>query len=146
LPGWSRGAVRSIQVFLCHAVFWQALPAFDSRCCKLSTFLYLVANNRAMNWSRSNKRYGHKLQAFQQVPQLVLVANDCDSEAARLDWLYGLIRELQPLDRTVLLLHFDQLSHKEIGEITGLSDVNVGVRMHRIKRWIADHKGANDGL
>jgi RNA polymerase sigma-70 factor, ECF subfamily len=57
-----------------------------------------------------------------------------------------LIRELPPLDRTVLMLHFDRLSHKEIGEVTGLSENNVGVRLHRIKRWIAEQKGANDEL
>ncbi len=28
---------------------WQAIPAFDERRCKLSTFLYRVANNRALN-------------------------------------------------------------------------------------------------
>ena len=126
---------------------WQALPAFDERRCKLSTFLYRVANNRALNWNRSRKRYSHKIQALQNCPQLVLSPTDKDhAQAARLDWLYALIRELPPLDRTVLMLHFDQLSHKEIGEVTGLSENNVGVRMHRIKRWITDRKGVNDGL
>src|SRR4051794_19606489 len=51
---------------------WQALPAFDERRCKLSTFLYRVANNRAQNWNRSKRRYHHKLQAFQNCPQLTL--------------------------------------------------------------------------
>jgi DNA-directed RNA polymerase specialized sigma24 family protein len=35
---------------------WQALPAFDERRCKLSTFLYLDVNNRALNWNRSKRR------------------------------------------------------------------------------------------
>jgi RNA polymerase sigma factor (sigma-70 family) len=126
---------------------WQALPAFDQRQCKLSTFLYRVANNRALNWNRSRKRYRRKMEALQNCPQLVLHATDADhSQAARLDWLYALIRELPPVDRSVLMLHFDQLSHKEIGEVIGLSENSVGVRMHRIKRWIADRKGVNHGL
>jgi RNA polymerase sigma factor (sigma-70 family) len=126
---------------------WQALPTFDERQCKLSTFLYRVANNRALNWNRSRKRYRHKIQALQDCPQLVLHATDADySEAARLDWLYALIRELPPVDRTVLMLHFEQLSYKEIGEVIGSSENNVGVRMYRIRRWIADRKGSNDGL
>jgi RNA polymerase sigma factor (sigma-70 family) len=134
-----------VQEMLCAV--WQALPSFDEHQCKLSTFLYRVANNRALNWTRSRKRYRHKIQALQNCPQLVLNATDADhSQAARLDWLYALIRELPPLDRTVLMLHFDRLSHKEIGEIIGLSENTVGVRMHRIKRWIADRKGTNDGL
>jgi RNA polymerase sigma-70 factor (ECF subfamily) len=124
---------------------WQALPTFDDRRCKLSTFLYRVANNRALNWNRWRKRYGQKLQAFKNCPRLVLGPADADLHANRLEWLYTLIRELPPLDRTVLMLHFDQLSHKEIGEVTGLSEGNVGVRLHRIKRWIADQKEEDDG-
>jgi RNA polymerase sigma-70 factor (ECF subfamily) len=125
---------------------WQALPAFDEHRCKLSTFLYRVVNNRALNWNRSKRRYTHKLKAFQHYPQLALNPTDADPQATQLDWLYALIRELPPLDRTVLMLHFDRLSHKEIGEVTGCSENNVGVRLHRIKRWIAEQKGANDEL
>ena len=125
---------------------WQALPSFDDRHCKLSTFLYRVANNRALNWNRSKRRYRHKLQTFENCPQIVLETVNADRNAARLDWLYALIRELPPLDRTVLTLHFDQLTHKEIGDVTGISENNVGVRLHRIKKWIADRKGGTDGL
>jgi RNA polymerase sigma factor (sigma-70 family) len=122
---------------------WQALPAFDERRCKLSTFLYRVANNRALNWHRSKRRYRHKLEVFQQSPQLSFPAADADS-AARVNWLYALMRQLPPLDRTLLMLHLDQLSHGEIGEVTGLTENNVGVRLHRIKRWIAEQRGGND--
>jgi len=124
---------------------WQALGSFDDRRCKLSTFLYRVANNRALNWNRSRKRYSHKLQALQNTPRLVLNSTDAELHAERLEWLYALIRELLPLDRTVLMLHFDRLSHQEIGEVTGLSEGNIGVRLHRIKRWLADQKEENDG-
>jgi RNA polymerase sigma factor (sigma-70 family) len=124
---------------------WQALPAFDNSS-KLSTFLYRVANNRALNWNRSQRRYGHRLEALEKCPQLVLDANDADPHAGRLDWLYALIRELPPLDRTVLMLHLDQLSHREIGEVTGLTENNVGVRLHRIKRWLSDQKTSHHEL
>jgi RNA polymerase sigma factor (sigma-70 family) len=140
-PGDRDDLVQEMQIAV-----WQALPSFDDRRCELSTFLYRVANNRALNWNRSQKRYRRKLQALQNCPQLVLSSGDDDSHTARLEWLYALIRKLPPLDRTVLLLHFDQLSHKEIGEVTGLSEGNIGVRFHRIKRWIADQKGTDDGF
>ncbi|TAK98617.1 MAG: sigma-70 family RNA polymerase sigma factor [Verrucomicrobia bacterium] len=125
---------------------WQALPGFDDHRCKLSTFLYRVANNRALNWNRSRRRYHHKLQVLQNCPQLVLERSEADADATRLEWLYRLIRELPPLDRTVLMLHFDHLSHREIGEVTGLSENNIGVRLHRIKKWITEQKGTNNEL
>lgn len=125
---------------------WQALPAFDAQRCKLSTFLYRVANNRALNWHRSQRRYGHRLAALQTCPQLVLPSTEADPSDARLEWLYALIRELPPLDRTILMLHLDRLSHREIGEVAGLSENHVGVRLHRIKRWLADQKETHHGL
>lgn len=119
---------------------WQALPSFDGRC-KLSTFVYRVAHNRALDWIRSARRYGRKLTAFENEP---LMASERVTEAAQTEqreWLYAIIRELPPLDRTVLLLHLDGLSHQEVGEITGLSANHIGVRMHRIKRWLSEQKG-----
>ena len=119
---------------------WQALPGFDGRC-KLSTFLYRIAHNRALNWHRSVRRYGGKLAAFEQQPSGGTESPVDATDAARREWLYAVIRELPPLDRTVLLLHLDRLSHQEIGEVTGLTANHIGVRMHRIKRWLSEQKG-----
>lgn len=125
---------------------WQALPAYDEQRCKLSTFIYRVANNRAQNWNRSRVRYGRRLEALERCPQLVLGSEQTEADTRRLEWLYALIRELPPLERTLLMLHLDGLSHREVGEVTGLSENNVGVRLHRIKQWLANRKGTDDGL
>jgi RNA polymerase sigma-70 factor (ECF subfamily) len=124
---------------------WRALPSFDAQRCKLSTFVYRVATNRALNWNRTRRRHGRQLEALQNCPQLAFDEVHDERQLQRLEWLYALIRELPPLDRTVLLLHLDRLSHREIGEVTGMSENHVGVRLHRIRRWLADRKGADDG-
>ena len=125
---------------------WQALPTFHGGC-RLSTFLYRVANNRAMNWRRSGVRYGRRIAALEQCPQLVLAGPTAAPEAAaRLAWLYATIRRLPELDRTLLMLHLDHLAHQEIAEITGLTENNVGVRLHRIKRWLAEQRDEHDEL
>lgn len=120
---------------------WEALPAFDPGRCKLSTFLYRVTNNRALNWRRSGLRYRRRLETLQNCPQLALDTGEPAADPARLDWLYATIRRLPPLDRTLLMLHLDRLAHAEIADVTGLTETNVGVRLHRIKRWLADQKG-----
>jgi DNA-directed RNA polymerase specialized sigma24 family protein len=38
------------------------------------------------------------------------------------------------------MLQLDQLSHREIADITGLTESNVGVRLHRIKHWLSTQK------
>lgn len=118
---------------------WQALPGYQAQC-KLSTFLYRVAHNRALNWQRSRARYRRKLEHFAEVPHLALDSSDTDLQQRQLAWLYALIRELPPHDRTLLMLQLDGLAHHEIAEVTGLSENNVGVRLHRIKRWLSDRK------
>lgn len=118
---------------------WQALPGYNGHC-RLSTFLYRVAHNRALNWLRSRTRYHRKLEYFSQLPHLVLESRDNEEQQQKLEWLYALIRQLPPSDRTLLMLQLDGLSHREIADVTGLSDTNVGVRLHRIKQWLSRQK------
>ena len=116
---------------------WQALPSYDSSACKLSTFLYRVAHNRALNWQRSRSRYHKKIQRFADYPHLALDASDAMAREQQLEQLYALIRRLPPLDRTLIMLQLDQLSQHEIAEVTGLTESNVGVRLHRIKQSLS---------
>lgn len=118
---------------------WQALPGYNGQC-KLSTFLYRVVHNRALNWRRTRTRYDRKLEHFSQYPHGAFELREAEEQQHKLEWLYALIRELPPLDRTLLMLQLDGLAHREIAEVTGLSDSNVGVRLHRIKQWLSGQK------
>jgi RNA polymerase sigma-70 factor (ECF subfamily) len=116
---------------------WQALPSYDAGACKLATFLYRVAHNRALNWQRTRSRYHQKIQRLADCPHLALDAGDTAAREQLLEQLYALIRQLPPLDRTLIMLQLDQLSQREIAEITGLTESNVGVRLHRIKQALS---------
>ena len=54
-------------------------------------------------------------------------------DPALLDRLYGAIRTLPPLDRSLMLLALDGVGQREIGLMHGLSETNVGVRLHRAR-------------
>jgi RNA polymerase sigma-70 factor (ECF subfamily) len=57
-----------------------------------------------------------------------------DEQANELmDRLKEMIEQLKPFDKSLLMLHLDGLSYKEIAEITGLSVTNVGTRLNRIR-------------
>jgi RNA polymerase sigma factor (sigma-70 family) len=123
---------------LCQEILlalWQAIPQFGDRC-KLSTYVYRVALNCALNWQRSRRRYREKLETFARMP----AEADADlspETRARLQWLYARIHELPPVDRSLILLSLDRIDYETIAEITGLSAANVGVRLHRIKQRLA---------
>ena len=55
-----------------------------------------------------------------------------------LDQLYAAIRELPELDRSLVLLSLDGLPYKEIAEILGLSETNVGARLTRARAQLTD--------
>src|SRR5215203_722213 len=65
---------------------WQALPAYQASACKLSTFLYRIAHNRALNWQRSRSRYHRKLERFSEYPHLALASDDSTARQRQLDW------------------------------------------------------------
>jgi RNA polymerase sigma-70 factor (ECF subfamily) len=54
----------------------------------------------------------------------------------RLDWLYEQIAQLNPIDRSVCLLMLDGFSYKEIADLLGISESNVGVKIHRVKQHL----------
>jgi RNA polymerase sigma-70 factor (ECF subfamily) len=111
---------------------WQAIPAFrgDS---KQSTFLYRVAYNYALTWNR--KRRPAEL-ALNQAPE---TANppDTEDEEAQLELMYRHIRALPGVDRTLILLYLDEVPYREMAEVLGLTETNVGVRLNRVKKQLA---------
>jgi RNA polymerase sigma-70 factor (ECF subfamily) len=46
------------------------------------------------------------------------------------------IRQLGPFDRAIVLLWLEDLSYAEIGEIVGISEKNVSVRLVRIREQL----------
>jgi RNA polymerase sigma-70 factor, ECF subfamily len=114
---------------------WDALPNFEARA-KLSTYVYRIAHRRALNWKRSQRRYGNKLARYEQDFPALTIAQSDPADQARLDWLYAAINSLKPLDRTICLLYLDGISYREMSEIVGLTEDNIGIRVHRCKQQL----------
>lgn len=114
---------------------WNACEAFSSNA-KLSTYVYRVSLSCALNWKRSRVRYAQRLAQFSQIPA---AADDgsFNQDQERLAWLYDRIRELPTVDRAVMLLALDRVPYGEMATITGLTESNIGVRLHRIKQQLA---------
>lgn len=112
---------------------WQSLPHFNAQS-RLSTYVYRIALNCALNWQRSQRRYQRRLDDYTHLVPDLTACSGVDQD--RLRWLYDRIRELSPVDRSLIMLSLDRLSYADIAEITGLSEPNVGVRLHRIKQHL----------
>ena len=115
---------------------WEALPNFEARA-KLSTYVYRISHRRALNWKRSQRRYENKLTHYETDFSALSAAQPDVADQARLEWLYGAINTLKPVDRTICLLLLDGLSYREMADIVGLTEENVGIRVHRCKQQLS---------
>ncbi len=136
--GFAEGADRHDLMQELLLALWRAAPAFRGRALP-STFIYRVAHNTALTWKRSQRNYRNRLERFEQLD--AVPERDGDARAAReretLELLYAQIRQLPPVDRSLLLLHLDGLSYAEMAELHGLSETNVGARLTRLKQKIS---------
>jgi RNA polymerase sigma-70 factor (ECF subfamily) len=118
---------------------WQAVPAFRGQA-KPSTFVYRVAHNFALTWLRKQQRYQRTFDQFSETvpdPAAPLATGAAELER-RIGRLYEGIRGLPEIDRTLTLLYLDEVSYREMADVLGISESNVGVRLHRIKKRLAE--------
>jgi RNA polymerase sigma-70 factor (ECF subfamily) len=62
--------------------------------------------------------------------------DDSDEDIRQIKMLQRRIRQLGPFDRAIVLLWLEDLSYAEIGEIVGISEKNVSVRLVRIREQL----------
>jgi RNA polymerase sigma-70 factor (ECF subfamily) len=115
---------------------WISLPGFrgDS---KETTWLYRLAFNTAMVWQRKEKRRRVKHEAFSSMIEEGPAAPDGAVDEL-IERLYTAIRGLPKLEASLALMLLDGLSYREMGEVLGMSENHVGVRLHRIRKQLAE--------
>jgi len=108
---------------------WKSLPGFR-RESALSTWMYRIALNTAITHFRKGKRSPSTISLTGiDLPDI----NTSDETEESLRQLFAAIENLDRVDKSIVLLYLEEKSYEEIGEITGLSKTNVGVRLNRIK-------------
>jgi RNA polymerase sigma-70 factor (ECF subfamily) len=59
--------------------------------------------------------------------------------------LYEAIRALSVTDAALVLLSLDGLSYQQMAEVVGISESNVGVKLHRARQALAEQmRGLNE--
>lgn len=124
---------------------WNSIPRFRAESA-VTTWLYRVALNTALSWSRKERKFRDRAQSFDDSEPALL--NREHRPDRRLDWLYEQIARLDHVDRSLTLLLLDGFSYREMGETLGISENHVGVKINRIKqrltKWSQEEQ--NHGL
>jgi RNA polymerase sigma-70 factor, ECF subfamily len=122
-----------------HIALWRSFAGFNGAC-SLRTWVYRVAHNVAASHMVRERR--RRLEAMVSLEELDRMASAEDSEKQAgqremLEQLLAMVRQLKPLDRQVILSYLDGMDAEAISEVTGLSESNVAVKIHRIKNILS---------
>jgi len=122
---------------------WKSLDTFASRSA-ISTWIYRVTVNVCLGHLRLAQR--RRRLFVEETTDAAAAANAARLASAHpsrvendLRHLYACIQRLSDLDKTLVSLFLEDASSKEMAEVLGISEVNVRVKLHRIKQSLKQH-------
>ncbi len=117
---------------------WKNLDKFEGRS-QISTWIYRIAvNTSLLHIKKAGKRNSLHTEINDNTHNL---PEDNDKEekiktGSLIEKLYECIQKLTELDRLIISMVLDELSYKEIADVTGINVSNAGVRINRIKKTL----------
>lgn len=105
---------------------WQKLPQFRHES-SISTWIFRIASNQCLRQIEKQQRMPKGQLPAEMEDKLEPNSDD------RISFLYRSISALNETDRIIISLELEGVKQAEIAEIIGISEINVRVRIHRIK-------------
>lgn len=116
---------------------WRALPRFRGECSE-RTFLFRIAHNRCLTHVARRRPAapfdGHEADA--QDPQPTIEVQLADEQQR--ERLSSAVRALPIGYRQVVTLMLEGLPYREIAQVLGISESNVGVRLNRARQLLKE--------
>jgi len=114
---------------------WRAFPSFRRESGAL-TWVYRIALNTAITGLRRRARQPvHvSLDAAVDLPS----PSPAVSTGARTEQLYRAIRALGKVERALIMCYLDELTYRQMADVLGISESNVGARLSRTKAKLQD--------
>ena len=114
---------------------WKSFDTFGQKS-SLTTWIYRVAMNVAIYHLKNRNR---KIQTV-PLDEQIIDFHEVDSNEIEEKWLLlkQHIDNLNLLDKGIIILHLENKSYEEIGQIIGISASNVGTKLSRIKEKLKE--------
>lgn len=104
---------------------------------KLSTWIYRISLNQAIDKSRKNRL---------KTTELTVSVSDREADIQNtqntnydIEALYMGIAQLNPIEKGIIFLYLEQKTNIEIADVIGISPNNVSVKLVRIKEKLKVH-------
>ena len=113
---------------------WQNLEKFRNQA-MISTWIYRIAVNTCLSYLRVEKR-----QAKDELTDSIIEtqAEELSEKNEQVAALYKCISRLEENERIIITLVLDETPYSEIAEISGISEGNLRVKIHRIKQKLTE--------
>lgn len=118
---------------------WKSYQSYNGST-QLSTWIYRIAMNVSISFYRNNVTRKTTTTSINESIFQELASNATNEEETdQRRLLYGFISQLDEFNREVFMLYLDDYSYKEIAEIVGITESNVGTKISRIKHKIHEY-------
>lgn len=112
---------------------WKSLKNYKKEY-KLSTWIYRIGLNVAISHLRKDSTRKNKLEPFgESMFEIAAEEGQQLIVSEQTEMLYEIINQLSPLNKALIMLYLEEKPHKEIAEIMGITESNVGTKLSRIK-------------
>ncbi len=104
-----------------------------------TTWVYKVCINTCLF---SLRKFTPKVKtvSFDQIPSVHFQEENDKALREKLEWLYAIIAQLNPMEKALILMWLDELSYEEIASNMGIPRNTVASRLFRIKEKISSRK------
>ncbi len=106
---------------------WQQLPKFRHESA-IGTWVFRIASNHCLRQIDKQNRAPKKAVLPAEIIEEVVPGIE-----GKMKFLYKSIADLPETDRLIISLELEDVKQAEIANITGLSEANIRVKIHRIK-------------
>lgn len=106
---------------------------------KISTWIYKVAMNVSISFYRSNlTRKTNTLSISESIFNLTDVSDNGQSESEGKEILFDFISQLDEFNKEIIILYLDDYSYKQIADVVGITESNVGTKINRVKKKLQE--------
>jgi RNA polymerase sigma-70 factor (ECF subfamily) len=110
---------------------WKSYHSFQGKS-KFSTWMYRIAFNTAITNIRKSKQHPI-IEALSGTEPSYSEKEDIDYLNDDINGLYKAIAQLKDVEKAIVMLYLEERNYKEIGELIGISEKNVSVKLVRLR-------------
>jgi len=113
---------------------WQNLDSFKNQS-QISTWIYRIGINTCLSYLRVEKRKITDEISDYIIENTVEPISEKEDQIAQ---LYKSIAQLEESERIIITLVLDEVPYPQIAEISGITEGNLRVKIHRIKQKLTE--------